>query len=126
LAAEKNPALLDFEIPVNIAVDLDEISQMCHFLIVNTTQRSVDRAIEQQIVARLTKVIGLEKTPTMPRWIRRQVEKGEARRRYRIVQISTARQMSREVAACRLGAGEALHMDASSLRLGIVLRRGRH
>jgi DGQHR domain-containing protein len=77
LAAEKNPALLDFEIPVNIGVCLDEISQMCHFLIVNTTQRSVDRAIEQQIVARLTKMIGLEQTPTMPRWIRRQVEKGE-------------------------------------------------
>jgi len=32
--------------------------------------------------------------------------------------------MSREVAA-RLGTGEALHMDASSLRLGVVLRRGR-
>lgn len=77
LAAEKNPEILEFEIPVNIAVSLDEISQMCHFLIVNTTQRSVDRAIEQQIVARLTKMIGLEKTPTMPRWIRRQVEKGE-------------------------------------------------
>jgi hypothetical protein len=27
---------------------------MAHFLIVNTTQRSVDKAIEQQIVARLT------------------------------------------------------------------------
>lgn len=77
LAAEKNAELLEFEIPVNIAVNLDEISQMCHFLIVNTTQKSVDRAIEQQIVARLTKMIGLEKTPTMPRWIRRQVEKGE-------------------------------------------------
>ncbi|WP_198031223.1 DGQHR domain-containing protein [Bradyrhizobium sp. th.b2] len=77
LAAEKNADMLEFEIPVNIAVNLDEISQMCHFLIVNTTQRSVDRAIEQQIVARLTKMIGLEKTPTMPRWIRRQVEKGE-------------------------------------------------
>ena len=77
LAAERNPEMLEFEVPVNIAVSLDEISQMCHFLIVNTTQRSVDRAIEQQIVARLTKMIGLEKTPTMPRWIRRQVEKGE-------------------------------------------------
>lgn len=77
LAAEKTSDMLDFEIPVNIAVNLDDISQMCHFLIVNTTQRSVDRAIEQQIVARLTKMIGLEKTPTMPRWIRRQVEKGE-------------------------------------------------
>ena len=76
-AADENPELLQFEIPVNIAVNLDDISQMCHFLIVNTTQRSVDKSIEQQIVARLTKMIGLEKTPTIPRWIRRQVEKGE-------------------------------------------------
>jgi DGQHR domain-containing protein len=76
-AAEKNPELLEFEIPVNIAVNLDDISQMCHFLIVNTTQKSVDEAVEQQIVARLTKMISVEKTPTMPRWIRRQVEKGE-------------------------------------------------
>ena len=57
LAAEKDPSLDDFEIPVNIAVNLDAISQMAHFLIVNTTQRSVDRAIEQQIVARLTNLI---------------------------------------------------------------------
>jgi DGQHR domain-containing protein len=77
LAADKNPELLQFEIPVNIAVSLDDISQMCHFLIVNTTQRSVDKAIEQQIVARLTKMVGIERMPTIPRWIRRQVEKGE-------------------------------------------------
>lgn len=77
LAAERHPELSEFEIPVNIAVNLDDISQMCHFLIVNTTQKSVDRAIEQQIVARLTKMIDLEDTPTLPRWIRRQVEKGE-------------------------------------------------
>lgn len=76
-AADENPDLLQFEIPVNIAINLDDISQMCHFLIVNTTQRSVDKSIEQQIVARLTKMLGLEKTPTIPRWIRRQVEKGE-------------------------------------------------
>jgi DGQHR domain-containing protein len=77
MAADKNAELLHFEIPVNIAVNLDEISQMCHFLIVNTTQRSVDKSIEQQIVARLTKMVGIEKMPTIPRWIRRQVEKGE-------------------------------------------------
>lgn len=77
LAAEKNPEIMRFEIPVNIAVGLDDVSQMCHFLIVNTTQKAVDKAIEQQIVARLTKMIGLEEVPTMPRWIRRQVEKGE-------------------------------------------------
>ena len=61
LAAEKNPELLQFEIPVNIGVNLDDISQMCHFLIVNTTQRSVDKAIEQQIVARLTRMVGLRR-----------------------------------------------------------------
>jgi len=77
LAAEKNPEFLEFEVPVNIAVELDDISQMCHFLIVNTTQKSVDKAVEQQIVGRLTKMISLEKMPTMPRWIRRQVDKGE-------------------------------------------------
>jgi len=45
-AATKNSDLLQFEIPVNIAVSLDDVSQMCHFLIVNTTQRSVDKAVE--------------------------------------------------------------------------------
>ncbi len=77
MAADKNPDLLTFEIPVNIAVGLDDVSQMCHFLIVNTTQRSVDKAVEQQIVARLTKMVELEPMPTIPRWIQRQVEKGE-------------------------------------------------
>jgi len=77
LAAEKDDRLLDFEVPVNIAVGLDDISQMCHFLIVNTTQRSVDEAVEQQIVARLTGMVELEEVPLLPRWIRRQVEKGE-------------------------------------------------
>ena len=77
MAADKNPELLKFEIPVNIGVGLDDISQMCHFLIVNTTQRSVDKAVEQQIVARLTAMVDIEKMPTIPRWIRRQVEKGE-------------------------------------------------
>ena len=75
--SEKNNELLDFEIPVNIAVCLDDVSQMCHFLIVNTTQRSVDQAVEQQIVARLSGMVDLEDMPTIPRWIRRQVEKGE-------------------------------------------------
>jgi DGQHR domain-containing protein len=76
-AADKNPELLEFEVPVNIAVGLDDVSQMCHFLIVNTTQRSVDKAVEQQIVARLSAMVDLEDMPTIPRWIRRQVEKGE-------------------------------------------------
>jgi len=84
MAAEREPSLLDFEVPVNIAVNLDDISQMCHFLIVNTTQRSVDKAIEQQIVARLTQMAGLKEMPTIPRWIRRQVEKGEDERAIKV------------------------------------------
>ena len=86
LAAEKDPSLNDFEVPVNIAVNLNPISQMAHFLIVNTTQRSVDKAIEQQIVARLTQLIEFEKTPVLPKWIQRQVDKGEDARALQIVQ----------------------------------------
>jgi DGQHR domain-containing protein len=77
MAAEKDPDLLNFEIPVNIGVGLSDISQMCHFLIVNTTQRPVDKAVEQQIIARLSDMLEVEKMPVIPRWIRRQVEKGE-------------------------------------------------
>lgn len=87
LAAEKDRDMDEFEVPVNIAVGLDEISQMCHFLIVNTTQKGVDRAIEQQIVARLTDLIDFKKTPVLPRWIQRQVEKGEDHRALGIVQF---------------------------------------
>jgi len=86
LAAEKDASLDDFEIPVNIAVNLDVVSQMAHFLIVNTTQRSVDKAIEQQIVARLTDLIEFKKMPVLPRWIQRQVDKGEDARALQIVQ----------------------------------------
>lgn len=86
LAAEKDESLNEFEVPVNIAVNLDVVSQMAHFLIVNTTQRSVDRAIEQQIVARLTEMIEFQKTPVLPRWIQRQVDKGEDSRALQIVQ----------------------------------------
>lgn len=78
-AVEKVPELKDFQIPVNIAVNLDEISQMCHFLIVNSTQKSVDRAIVQQIHARLTNMVEFEEIPTLPKWIQRQVMKGEDR-----------------------------------------------
>lgn len=76
-AARENSDIQDFEICANIAVNLDEISQMCHFLIVNTTQKSVDKAVEQQIVARLSGMIDLEDVPTLPKWIQKQVLKGE-------------------------------------------------
>lgn len=74
MAAEKNKELLDFEVPVNIAVNLPKIAQMCHFLIVNTTQKSVDRAVEQRIYARLSEAVSFVNVPSLPRWIRRIVE----------------------------------------------------
>ena len=52
MAAQKDPRVLTFEVPVNSAGDLSYIAQMCHFLIVNTTQKSVDKAVEQKIMAR--------------------------------------------------------------------------
>lgn len=94
LAAEKDSAMDDFEIPVNIGVGLDAISQMCHFLIVNTTQKAVDQALEQQIVGRLTDMIELEKMPLLPRWIQRQVEKGEDQRALAIVHYLNSTQGS--------------------------------
>jgi DGQHR domain-containing protein len=85
LASEKRPELLDFEVPVNIAVNLPKIAQMCHFLIVNTTQKSVDRAVEQRIYARLTDAVTFEDVPSLPKWIRRIVESGDDEQALRIV-----------------------------------------
>lgn len=77
MASQANPKVLDFEIPVNIATGLPKIAQMCHFLIVNTTQKSVDKSVEQRIYARLTRVLEVEHIPSLPKWITRAVKKGE-------------------------------------------------
>lgn len=77
LAASKDDRIHKFKLPVNIAVNLPQIHQMCHFLIVNTTQKSVDKAVEQKIVSRLTEALDVEEMPTLPQWILRVVQKGE-------------------------------------------------
>jgi DGQHR domain-containing protein len=77
MAAEKDARVLDFEIPVNIGINLTEIEQMCHFLIVNTTQKSVEEGIAQRIRARLTEAMGVDDTPNLPKWIFSSVQKGE-------------------------------------------------
>ncbi len=77
MAAEKDDRVLDFEVPVNIAINLPKIHQMCHFLIVNTTQKSVDKGVEQRIVARLSDALDVEDLPSLPKWILNSVEKGE-------------------------------------------------
>lgn len=77
MAVEKDKRVLEFEVPVNIAINLHEIEQMCHFLIVNTTQKSVEEGVAQRIRARLTRAIGVEETPSLPKWILNSVQKGE-------------------------------------------------
>jgi len=85
MAAEKVPDLHDFEVPVNIAVNLSKLAQMCHFLIVNTTQKSVDTSIEQRIYARLTEAMDVEDVPNLPRWMERIVERGDDEKALKIV-----------------------------------------
>ena len=85
LAAEKDPRVLDFETPVNIAIDLKKIAQMCHFLIVNTTQKSVDTAVEQRIIANLTEALNVEDLPSLPKWILRTVERGQTDKAVKLV-----------------------------------------
>jgi hypothetical protein len=78
MAAERDQRVLDFEVPVNIASGLSPLAQMCHFLIVNTTQKSVDKSVEQRIIARLSDALDIEDDlPSLPKWILNLVEKGE-------------------------------------------------
>lgn len=85
MAAEKDERVLEFEIPVNIAVNLPKIAQMCHFLIVNTTQKSVDKSVEQRIIARLSDALDVEDMPILPKWILNTVEKGEVEKAIKYV-----------------------------------------
>lgn len=85
MAAEKDTRVHEFEVPVNIAVNLPKIAQMCHFLIVNTTQKSVDKAVEQRIIARLTDALDVEDLPSLPKWILNTVDKGEVEKAVRYV-----------------------------------------
>jgi hypothetical protein len=57
---------------------------MCHFLIVNTTQKSVDKSVEQRIISRLTAALNLEDLPSLPKWILRTVERGEVEKAIKI------------------------------------------
>ena len=85
MAAEKDERVHDFEIPVVIAVKLSKLEQMCHFLIVNTTQKSVDTSVEQRIFARLSAALDVEELPTLPRWMQNVLDKGEVEKAIKYV-----------------------------------------
>ncbi len=91
IAAGRDSRVLEFAVPVNIAVNLPKLHQMCHFLIVNTTQKSVDKAVAQRIVARLTEALDVEDLPSIPKWILRLVEKGELNKALKLVEYLNER-----------------------------------
>ncbi len=94
MAAGKDPRVLSFEVPVNIAINLPKIAQMCHFLIVNTTQKSVEKGVEQRIFARLTQSMELEDIPNLPKWIANTVHKGEDEKALKYVDFLNTHQES--------------------------------
>lgn len=75
-AADATPSLGEFPLPTVIAANLPELDQKLHFYLVNTTQKSVDKSIEQQIRARLKSKIDLGESIFLPDWIAREVRKG--------------------------------------------------
>ena len=79
MAAEKDPSLLNFPMTVVIAAGLDDLEQMLHFYLVNTTQKSVDKSIEQQIKAKLRRMDDLGNRVFLPDRIFRDVQKGRDR-----------------------------------------------
>ena len=85
LAAKKDARVRGFMIPITLADNLPKIHQMCHFYIVNTTQKSVDSAVGQNIVSRLTDAINVKDVPHLPQGIQKIVEKGEVSKALEIV-----------------------------------------
>lgn len=85
IAANKNQDILTLEMPVNIATNLSILEQMGQFLIVNTTQKSVDKAVVQRIYQMLSNARQVENLPTLPKWIDNIVTKGDDDKALRFV-----------------------------------------
>ena len=73
---ELNKYLADFRLPITIAMNLDAVHQMYHFYVVNSTQKQIDKALEQRITARFTNLHNISAMPYLPQQLRSQVEKG--------------------------------------------------
>ena len=86
-ASKDEPALKDFKLPAAIATSLDDTQQMYHFLIVNTTQKPVERALEMQITRRFTDMDGIEAIPYLPFWLREEVDSGADAQALRLIEF---------------------------------------
>ena len=76
IAAEGDGRLKDFPLAVVIAQDMDATDKMLQFVTVNTKQEPVDKGVAQAITARFTAMLDVEPMPYLPRWLRKDVEKG--------------------------------------------------
>ena len=86
-AAEEEPALLDFPIPTNIAVETSAVEQMLHFYVVNTTQQAVDPGVGMNIRARFFKMLETHNLPYIPSWIKKAVERGTDNEAIKIIRF---------------------------------------
>ena len=86
-AVENDGYLRNFQLPVTIATELDDVHQMYHFFIVNTTQVPVDRSLQQQITRRFTDMRGVDEMPYTPHWLEREVSIGRDARALRMIEF---------------------------------------
>lgn len=85
MAAEEDERVKEFMVSVNVAVKMPFPHQMAHFYIVNSTQKSVDKSVEQRIMARLTDILDVDDdAPSLPAWIERSVKRGDNDRALKI------------------------------------------
>ena len=77
MAAKKDESILDFPIAAVIAPNLTEAEKMLQFVVVNTKQRTIDPGVAQHIIARFTKMSGVDNLPHIPRWLAKAAEKGD-------------------------------------------------
>ena len=76
-AAAEDSSLSTFPMAAVIVPELDKLEQMLHFYLVNTTQKSVDKSIEQQIKAKLWRMKEIGERVFLPDRILRDVQRGQ-------------------------------------------------
>ena len=93
-AAAEDERVNDLEVAVNICPSMPILHQMCHFYIVNTTQKKVDDSIGQQIISRLTKEHSVGDMPPLPKWMLDLVQKGDTDRALSITRFLNTEETS--------------------------------